>query len=361
MPTTDKLQRWTDLLAALLRHHYPVPFEELARSVPAYMEEGQKKDARMRMFERDKDELRGFGVPIETVQLDEETHAYRLSSTDFYLPYLASIVRDGSGSGKKTEPKKVAAYGYRSLPTITFEPDELTAIADGAIRAQSLGDPVLKAESESALRKVSFDLPLAAASSASDGTHVTTRDSVDREVFELLGDALMRRKRVTFSYSAMSTGHDEERDVEPYGLFFLDSHWYLAARDVSRDALRNFRLTRIRDVNVNRKKSQTADYEIPSTFVLREHASSRQAWELGDAEAVEVTVQFSRESGAAKAVAHLGRSVRGKPGTRIFTVRRTDAFCRWLLSFGGDAVPLEPHSLVREFQEMVDGAIALYT
>ncbi len=31
-----KLQRWIDLLAALLRHHFPVSFEQLIREVPAY-------------------------------------------------------------------------------------------------------------------------------------------------------------------------------------------------------------------------------------------------------------------------------------------------------------------------------------
>jgi hypothetical protein len=31
-----KLQRWIDLLAALLRHHFPVSFEQLVREVPAY-------------------------------------------------------------------------------------------------------------------------------------------------------------------------------------------------------------------------------------------------------------------------------------------------------------------------------------
>ena len=31
-----KLRRWIDLLASLLRRHYPVPFEEIIREVPAY-------------------------------------------------------------------------------------------------------------------------------------------------------------------------------------------------------------------------------------------------------------------------------------------------------------------------------------
>lgn len=34
----------------------------------------------------------------------------------------------------------------------------------------------------------------------------------------------------------LSTGATARRSVEPYGLFFLDSQWYLAGRDVRRDA-----------------------------------------------------------------------------------------------------------------------------
>lgn len=43
-----KLQRWTDLLASLLRGHYAATFEELAKDVPAYANEKQADAARMR-------------------------------------------------------------------------------------------------------------------------------------------------------------------------------------------------------------------------------------------------------------------------------------------------------------------------
>ena len=37
---SPKLQRWIDLLAALLGHRLPATFEELARDVPAYLADG---------------------------------------------------------------------------------------------------------------------------------------------------------------------------------------------------------------------------------------------------------------------------------------------------------------------------------
>src|SRR5215218_3261582 len=98
-----KLQRWTDLLAALLRRRFPATFEELAREVPAYADADRRPEALERMFERDKDELRDFGIPIRAeLSSDGETHGYRLAATDFYLPYLAVVTAAG-----KTRPKTV--------------------------------------------------------------------------------------------------------------------------------------------------------------------------------------------------------------------------------------------------------------
>ncbi|MDO8501588.1 MAG: hypothetical protein Q7S20_07070 [Gemmatimonadaceae bacterium] len=52
----------------------------------------------------------------------------------------------------------------------------------------------------------------------------------------------------------------------------------------------------------------------------------------------------------ARAASQLGGAVEGAADRRKFTVRRIDAFARWLLSFGGEAVPVAPSALVNEFE-----------
>jgi predicted DNA-binding transcriptional regulator YafY len=48
------------------------------------------------MFERDKDELRSLGVPIESVETkDGGPGLYQLKRESFYLPYLSLIDEDG--------------------------------------------------------------------------------------------------------------------------------------------------------------------------------------------------------------------------------------------------------------------------
>ena len=70
-----KLQRWLDVVSALASRHFPVSTVDLWREVPSYARgvDGaeQDKQAVRRMFERDKDELKALGIPIETV--DRET------------------------------------------------------------------------------------------------------------------------------------------------------------------------------------------------------------------------------------------------------------------------------------------------
>lgn len=354
-----KLQRWVDLIAALLAHRSPVTFEQLEREVPGYAGD-QSKATKKRAFERDKLELRALGVPIETLGAEgDEEGAYRLASKDFYLPYLA--LRDAAGV--VTQPRKVGKYGYHGLPQLVLDVDELRAITEAAALAKQLGDPQLASQVDGAMRKLAFDLPIdavAGAGGAAD-THILAQGPRARaQVLQLLGDALVARKRVTFAYHAMGSDATEERTVEPWGLFFLNGHWYLAGHDAGRDAMRNFRVSRIVQPKVNAGKKLTADYEIPGGFDLRDHARTRHPWELGDGDVVEAVVQVRGSSGATRAAALLGRAVEGADDRRAYTVRRPDAFARWILSFAGDLRVVSPPAIATAVRDLARATAALY-
>ena len=360
MTASSKLQRWIDLLAALLGHRMPVTFAELAKDVPAYLEDGSvaagnPSPSLKRMFERDKLELRELGVPIESVgEEGSDESAYRIRTKDFYLPYLGIVSERGVA-----KPAVVDRYGYRSLETLAFSADELEAIRDGARRAVQAGDAVLADEARAAIRKLAFDLPLGATDGA-DQQLASPRRRSDPKTLSTLGDALFRRKRVSFTYHTMHSGSTAERAAEPYGLFFVSGHWYLAARDVEKDALRNFRVSRIEGLRLNASRAGTPDYAIPEQFSLREHAASRQAWEIGDGDAFEAVVEFIGETGAARAAAALGETDASAPSLRRFRVRRADSFARWLFSFAGEARPVSPRALVDEYATLAARTRELY-
>lgn len=349
-----KTQRLVDLLAALLTYRAPRTFDQIVDEVPGYM--GKSRETQKRTFERDKNDLREFGVPLETVGTEgADDSAYRLRTTDFYLPYL--MLREESGT---TRPRKVVRYGYNSLKELAFEADELAAVVNAAGVVRAMGDPYLAGCAESAVRKLAFDLPLdAIAASEAEMIHVQGVRA-DPSQLEALSGALLARKRIGFEYRSMSRDAQEHRVVEPYGLFFLNARWYLAARDVDKDELRNFRVSRISRAAVVNRKWATPDYQLPPGFVLREHARSRQSWELGDGDAFDAVVEFAGDGGATRAGAALGEAVEGAPRLRRFRVRRRDAFARWVLSFAGEAVPVEPPELVEEVRELARATRAMY-
>ncbi len=117
----QKIQRWLDLLAALLRRNYPIPFEELIRDVPGYQDPEQAPETRRRMFERDKDELRAFGIGIKTHDLGDNETGYGLDRKEFYLPYLEVLAdgrmarRTGGLAGRRT-----ACTGWTGSGTAGF-------------------------------------------------------------------------------------------------------------------------------------------------------------------------------------------------------------------------------------------------
>ncbi len=350
------VQRWVDLLAALLKRHGSVDFDVLSREVPEYGDESRDVTTRKRMFERDKDALRAFGVPIETIGGEEA--GYRLRKDNFYLPYLA-VTGDAQGRG----PKQVDRYGYRSLRVLAFEPDELAAVSDAAARVRLLGDPVLAAHTEAAMRKLAFDLPVDAA--AAEEVHlVASRAHPDPAILDTLTEALLGRRAVRFDYRGMAHAEPSHREVEPWGLFFVNGNWYLAGRDRARgegrEGLRNFRVSRMSGaMTVDARKGERA-FCLPDDFQLREHARPRRAWELGEGDTECVTVAFQAATGVTRPALELGEPVDGAPLSRRFQVRRVDAFVRWLLAFAGDARPVAPPAVVREFEAQIARTLAVY-
>jgi proteasome accessory factor B len=356
-PADAKLQRWIDLLAALLSHRYGATLAELKTLVPAYGAE-KNRAAIDRMFERDKDELRALGLPIRVRDEETEegtTQRYYMKARETYLPFLNLAARP-------VAPRKTPKEGYRDLTTITFEPDELSALVHAARAAKRVGDPALSRDIESAIAKLTYDLGLALGSVVGESDEHATRipEPGAAPAVSTLGEALLRRKRVTFVYRSMNRDVIEGRTIEPYGIYFSSGHWYLVGRDVATESLRKFRVSRMTNVCANEKKPQSPDYDIPADFDLAAHARAKEPWELGEEPPEEMIVEVRGNSGSAESVLSLGAEVVGAARQRRFQVRRADSFVRWLMSFGGDVVPISPPSLCEQFRNVVSATLSAY-
>ncbi|MGD8700651.1 MAG: hypothetical protein PVJ43_15250, partial [Gemmatimonadales bacterium] len=130
----SKAQRWLDLVVFLLRHRLPVTVEQIMENVPGYAgdwaTEDETKRANMRRkFERDKDELRALGIPIETVEYTvsygrEELQGYQLKPKQMYLPNLV-IQRAGEDASENQRP---SGHDWK-MPTVKATPQTWSAFA----------------------------------------------------------------------------------------------------------------------------------------------------------------------------------------------------------------------------------------
>ncbi len=377
MTTPTKLQRWLDLITFLVSRRLPVAVDRIMEGVPAYAEKWETGDetdraSARRMFERDKDELRELGIPLDTVPYTinygmEQTEGYRIARRDFYLPYLRLASRAGeAGSGDGSDPEEDARRADPGDPEVTLAEDEAALALDALKRVAELPSFPLRREARSALRKLSFDL----ADADLPETPVLYPD--DPEAAELTGrlrtlsDALLARKRVRFDYHAIYRGETSGRDVAAYGLFFQHGHWYLVGSDATRDGdLRVFRVDRMEELEPNSRKPKTPDYEIPGDFRVADHLD-REAWELGDREEeepVEALIRFHFPSSLQVARNGRGELVDQEPGgsdVRRFRVYQVGPFVRWLLTFRGEAEVIRPASLERRLAETAEKVVALH-
>ncbi len=352
----SKTQRWLDLIAFLVRRHFPVPVDEVMEGVPAYREKlrsGSEQDlaALHRMFERDKDELRAAGIPIETREFPaeggESSFGYQLSAKDFYLPYLR-LVAAGEEGGEAPVSAARAPSGVSGLSRpLDLDLDDARAALDALHRIAALPSSPLAREARSALSKLTFDLePAKLAEPPVVYAEGRGAEGV-RASLEVLMDALRRRARVRFRYHGIARGEPTQRDVAPYGLLYQHGSWYLIGPDAARDGdLRIFKVARM-DPPAMAKGSPGNEYQIDPGFDVRAYAR-REPWELGDAEPRSADVAFTFPVSLWADRNHKGELVEEAPGgtaVRRFAVRQPDAFLRWLQSFAGDAVVVAPPEL----------------
>lgn len=202
----EPLERLLNLVGLLLETPKPLTFEEIRETLDAY--KADKVDSAKRMFERDKDQLREFGIPLHLVDVDVwgTEQGYVIPKDEYYLP------------------------------EISFTPEELGALL---VAAQSGGE---NTPAEQAARKLLYGADGGVLAGLAGGPLASGSDARAALVLAT-ADAAQRRRRVSFGYRT-SHGETSERDVEAFAMVFRGGHWYLVGHDVGRDDIRAFRLSR---------------------------------------------------------------------------------------------------------------------
>ena len=214
----SKVERMINLVIALLSTRNYIPAERIRRVVAGYAD-SPSDEAFSRMFERDKNELRDLGIPLETGRVS------RLDSTEGY---------------------RINREAY-ALPDIELTADEAAAVA---VAVQLWQSPELITATQGALLKlraagVDVDAADSSVSITSGAALPGIRGS--ESILGILLSAIDSGQVVRFPHRSSRTEPFTMRTVEPWGVVTYHGRWYLVGRDRDRDAVRTFRLSRIGD------------------------------------------------------------------------------------------------------------------
>ena len=217
---TEKLIRQLSLISFLMAQGRPVSALEIKREVEGYSD--MNDDAFARRFYADRAELESLGIELGVEKPGEgffEAELYSLPPENFYLPAIE--FSDDELAALRTALSLLTEGGFAYA-----EPLRL------ALQQVAWGHPNPLSEAERA--------PVEMAMTASAGG----RDLSQR--LSKIETAISRRKTIEFTYYTMERDDTAERKVDPFHLVFRGGQFYLIGFAHERDAVRVFRLSRIR-------------------------------------------------------------------------------------------------------------------
>jgi len=316
-----KTERLLGLVVCLLSTSRYLTADQIRQAVPGYPEQDELFK---RMFERDKEDLRDLGVPLETGlnhPFDDDP-GYRIRQQAYELPEL------------RLEADEAAVLG---LAARVWQRAELAGAAAGAL---------LK------LRAAGMD--------ATDEQHapqvIEPRLGTPEPAFGPLWEAVRDRRPVTFSHRAAGRSEPQRRELEPWGVVNRHGRWYVAGWDRVRDDTRVFRLGRI--------AGAVKFCGPPGSVTVPDGADVRELVRDWDSPAREHTAVLRVRSGAGVGLRQHAVSVRadetGLPGWDLVTTRFADvgSFADYAASFGSDAVILDPPDLREAVIARLKGVLA---
>ena len=313
-----KTERLLSLVVCLLSASRYLTAAQIREAVPGYPD---SFDAFKRMFERDKDELRELGIPLETgtnSSADDEL-GYRISRQAYVLPDI------------RLEPDEAAVLG---LAARVWRRAELAGAAEGAL---------LK------LRAAGIE--------AEDTTQsgIEPRLQTGEAAFGPLWEAVRDRRAVSFSYRGAGASAAQRRRLEPWGVVNRNGRWYVVGQDTDRGAQRVFRLSRIESpVSFT---GPAGAVEVPPGTDVREAVRN---WDAEPATEQIGVLRVRAGAGYGLRRYAVGQEPSALPGWDTIKVpyHETGWWSEHLASFGADVVVLEPADLRDAVIVRLKGALA---
>jgi proteasome accessory factor BC len=319
---TEKLIRQLSLISYLMAERRPVTALEIRRDVEGYS--GMNEDAFARRFYADRSELESLRIQLTVDRPADgaaEQENYSLRPENFHLPAIAF-----------TDKELAALQTSLSLLDGEFAYAEPLRLA---LQQITWGRPSpLRAPEQ---RSVALGI------TASAGGHELSARLAKVET------AIFRNKTILFEYYTMERDEVGPRRVDPYHLLFQGGQFYLLGYSHEREAIRVFRLSRIRG-KVSYATKAEHDFRRPADFDPRAYAN-RADWQLGEERGVaEVLIS---EPIAWQVERHFGRygEIReADGGDKLFLTGYSNprGVISWVLGLGVNARLQGPPELGKE-------------
>jgi proteasome accessory factor BC len=321
---TEKLIRQLSLISFLMAERRPVSALEIKQDVEGYSQ--MNDEAFARRFYADRAELESLGIQLKVDKPAEgyyEAENYSLPPENFYLPAI-EFTSEELGALRTSLSLLDGEFAYA-------EPLRL------ALQQLSWGRPSpLDAPEERSV---------ALAVTASPGG----RDLSQR--LSKIETAIFRRKTIVFEYYTIGRDAEEKRKVDPYHLLFRGGQFYLIGRSHERDAIRVFRVSRIRG-KVGYSSKAEHDFNRAEDFDSRQYAG-RTDWQLGDpVGTARIWLSDRIDWLALRHFGHAGTTEETDDGVVFETdYAEPRQLISWVLGLGPRARITEPPELVEDADE----------
>ena len=322
IPVEDRL---FSLVLALLATETGLLKAEILSTVRGYAERYDPRGGNAnleRQFERDKDDIRELGIPLETVESpdrpgDNQALRYRIPKGEYDLPV-----------------------------DVRFTPDELALLG---LAAEVWREASLSSDSQRALTK----LRSLGIEPREPVIGYAPRLRVRDAAFEPIRQALDKRQRVRFRYLKPGEQAPRVRTVEPYAVVLHEGRWHLHGRDVDAAAGRTFLLSRIvGDVQT----LQGASFDAPPADIQDRVLADLQELRLANAADLAVRAGSDAEVRLGK------RAVASDEDAGVIRLHYTDAaiFADELASYGPEVRVLAPASLRDAVRERLEAVVTAH-
>jgi len=249
--------------------------------------------------------------------------------------------------------------GYK-LPPVMFNQDEASALLTAAKLMQSKTDAGISKHYNAALDKIKAVLRLTEKDHIEEidehiavMTHpsIVHQPATDLHLQPIL-KAISTSHVIEMSYTSVEKNEVTLRKVEPVGIYYLGSHWYLIAFCQLRNDYRNFRTDKI-DRLIITEESISKDHPPLKSFITG-MAADRQPHEV----IIDVEAGVVKYLGEQKYYSGYVREEKVGEYVRMhFLTGSLMGFARWFIMFGDHARIVEPAELNEQVAEIAENIL----